>query len=183
MLNIGDDRSLSRPESLRVLEVCCRHAKFTRAAAELGVTPAAVSLRIRDLEAELGTKLFRRSGPKVEPTAAASVLALQISEALNLMRAAVSDCRGGAEPLRVTVVPTLAGRWLTPRLPGYHRMPDAVPVRLDVSAELRPERPSMSRCAPGGQLVRLRGDPADAGRVHADAQSGPGRHDRAVGAS
>ena len=54
------------------------------------------------------------------------------------MRAAVSDCRGGAEPLRLTVVPTLAGRWLTPRLPGYHRMPDAVPVRLDVSAELRP---------------------------------------------
>ena len=125
-------------ESLRVLEVCCRHANFTRAAAELGVTPAAVSLRIRDLEAELGTKLFRRSGPKVEPTAAASVLALQISEALNLMHAAVSDCRGGAEPLRVTVVPTLAGRWLTPRLPGYHRMPDAGPVRLDVSAELRP---------------------------------------------
>jgi LysR family glycine cleavage system transcriptional activator len=120
-----------------VLEVCCRHANFTRAAAELGVTPAAVSLRIRDLEAELGTKLFRRSGPKVEPTAAADALALQVSQALDLMRAAVRDCRGGVEPLRVTVVPTLARRWLAPRLPGYHRLSDAVAVRLDVSAELR----------------------------------------------
>ena len=125
-------------ELLRVLEACCRHANFTRAAAELGVTPAAVSLRIRDLEAELGTKLFRRSGPRVEPTPAAGALALQISQALDLIRAAIRDCRVSAEPLRVTSVPTLARRWLTPRLPSYHRLPDAGAVRLDVSAELRP---------------------------------------------
>jgi LysR family glycine cleavage system transcriptional activator len=124
-------------ESLRVFEACCRHANFTRAAAELGVTPAAVSLRIRDLEAEFGTKLFRRSGPRVEPTTAARALASRISEALNLMRTAVHECRSAAEPLRVTVVPTLAGRWLTPRLPGYHRRPGTAPIRLDVSAELR----------------------------------------------
>ena len=184
MLNIGDDRSLSALKSLRVLEVCCRHANFTRAAAELGVTPAAVSLQIRDLEAELGTKLFRRSGPKVEPTAAASVLALQISEALNLMHAAVSDCRGGAEPLRVTVVPTLAGRWLTPRLPGYHRMPDAGQVRLETTAELRPRETFDVALRTGlGNWSGFEAIPLMPVRVNADAESGPGCHDRAVGAS
>ena len=125
-------------ESLRVLEAGVRHANFTRAAAELGVTPAAISLRIRDLEAELGVRLFRRSGPNVTPTEAGTALAARMAQALGLIRSAVDDCRGAAEPLRVTAVPTFAMRWLTPRLAAYHALPDAVPITLDVSAELRP---------------------------------------------
>lgn len=125
-------------DSLRFLEAGARHANFTRAAAELGVTPAAVSLRIRDLEAELGVTLFRRSGPAVTPTEAGTALAARVAQALGLLRAAVEECRGAAEPLRVTAVPTFAMRWLTPRLAAYHALPDAVPIRLDVSAELRP---------------------------------------------
>jgi LysR family glycine cleavage system transcriptional activator len=125
-------------DSLRFLEAGVRHANFTRAAAELGVTPAAVSLRIRDLEAELGVTLFRRSGPAVTPTEAGVALAGRMARALGLIRSAVDDCRGAAEPLRVTAVPTFAMRWLTPRLAAYHALPGAVPIRLDVSAELRP---------------------------------------------
>ncbi|WP_395678255.1 LysR substrate-binding domain-containing protein [Inquilinus sp.] len=125
-------------DSLRFLEAGARHANFTRAADELGVTPAAVSLRIRDLEAELGVALFRRSGPAVTPTEAGAALAGRVAKALGLLRAAVEECRGTAEPLRVTAVPTFAMRWLTPRLAAYHASPDAVPIRLDVSAELRP---------------------------------------------
>lgn len=125
-------------ESLRVLEAGARHANFTRAAAELGVTPAAVSLRIRDLEAELGVKLFRRSGPNVTPTEAGAALAGRMAQALGLIRSAVEDCRGAAASLRVTAAPTFAMRWLTPRLAAYHALPDAVPITLDVSAELRP---------------------------------------------
>ena len=52
-----------------------RHGNFTRAAAELGVTPTAVSLRIRDLEAELGAELFHRSGPRIAATEAGAALA------------------------------------------------------------------------------------------------------------
>lgn len=125
-------------DSLRFLEAGARHANFTRAAAELGVTPAAVSLRIRDLEAELGVTLFRRSGPAVTPTEAGAALAARVARALGLLRAAVEECRGAAEPLRVTAVPTFAMRWLTPRLAAYHARPDAVPIQLDVAAELRP---------------------------------------------
>ncbi|MGO4724714.1 MULTISPECIES: LysR family transcriptional regulator [unclassified Inquilinus] len=125
-------------ESLRFLEACVRHGSFTRAAAELGVTPAAVSLRIRDLEAELEVTLFRRSGPKVTPTEAGVALAGRMAQALSVIRSAVDNCRDTADPLCVTAVPTFAMRWLTPRLAGYHALPDAVPIRLDVSAELRP---------------------------------------------
>ncbi|HWU79229.1 MAG TPA: LysR family transcriptional regulator, partial [Caulobacter sp.] len=55
-------RRLPPLESLRVFEACVRTASFTRAAVELGVTPSAVSLRIRDLEAEMGVALFHRAG-------------------------------------------------------------------------------------------------------------------------
>jgi LysR family transcriptional regulator, glycine cleavage system transcriptional activator len=124
-------------ESLRFVEACVRHGNFTRAAAELGVTPAAVSLRIRDLEAELGATLFHRSGPRIAPTRAAVELADRLGEALGLIRSAVDDIRSGTQPLRVTAVPTFAMRWLTPRLARYHALPNAMPITLDVSAELR----------------------------------------------
>jgi LysR family glycine cleavage system transcriptional activator len=124
-------------ESLRFVEACVRHRNFTRAAVELGVTPTAVSLRIRDLEAELGVTLFHRSGPRIAPTKAGVELADRLREALGLIRSAVDDLRSGTQPLRVTAVPTFAMRWLTPRLARYHALPNAVPIALDVSAELR----------------------------------------------
>ena len=127
-------------ESLRFLEASVRHGNFTRAAAELGVTPAAVSLRIRDLEADLGTRLFHRSGPRLAPTDAGVELARRVAEALRLVRAAVDDCVDAAGPLRVTAVPTFAMRWLVQRLPHYRALADAVPVELDISAERRPRQ-------------------------------------------
>jgi LysR family glycine cleavage system transcriptional activator len=124
-------------ESLRILEACVRHASFTRAADEIGVTPAAVSLRMRNLEAELATQLFIRSGPKLEPTPAAVALAARLSEALCMVQAAVADCRRSEQGLRLTAVPSFAARWLAPRLARYHQRPEAQPVQLDASVELR----------------------------------------------
>jgi LysR family glycine cleavage system transcriptional activator len=124
-------------ESLRVLECCVRLGSFTRAADEIGVTAAAVSLRIRNLEADLGTRLFVRSGPRLQPTAAANALAARVATALSDMHAAVAVCRGAVQTLRVTAPPSFASRWLAPRLARYHARADAVPIQIDCSAELR----------------------------------------------
>jgi LysR family transcriptional regulator, glycine cleavage system transcriptional activator len=124
-------------ESLRILESCVRHASFTRAADEIGVTPAAISLRVRNLERELGVRLFERSGPRLKATAKASSLATRLADALSEMHAAVADCSTQPQILRVTAPPSFASRWLAPRLARYHRMPGSVPVHLDCSAELR----------------------------------------------
>ena len=130
-------RRLPSLESLRFVEACVRHGNFTRAAAELGVTPTAVSLRIRDLEADLGAELFHRSGPRIAATEAGAALAGRIGEALDQIRLAVEAFRGGDHALRVTCAPTFGMRWLAPRLARYHALPDAVPIALDVAAELR----------------------------------------------
>jgi len=124
-------------ESLRVLECCVRLGSFTRAADEIGVTAAAVSLRIRNLEAELGTCLFERSGPRLQSTAAAIALAARLAVALREMHEAVAVCRGDTQTLRVTAPPSFASRWLAPRLARYHQRADAVPIQIDCSAEVR----------------------------------------------
>lgn len=131
-------RRLPPLESLRVFEASARHANFSRAANELGVTPAAVSLRVRDLERDLGQRLFVRSGPRIALTEAGAELAARLAEVMALTRSAVAACRSTEAPLRVTVTPTFAARWLTPRLPRYHALPDAARIRLDVSIDLRP---------------------------------------------
>ncbi|MBV8803806.1 MAG: LysR family transcriptional regulator, partial [Sinobacteraceae bacterium] len=61
-------RPLPSLESLRVFAACVRHGNFSKAAAELGITPTAVSQRMRALEAQLGIKLFRRHGPRLTTT-------------------------------------------------------------------------------------------------------------------
>ena len=47
-------------DAMRFFEVAARHQSFAGAARELGVTPGAVSHRVRKLEAYLGVALFER---------------------------------------------------------------------------------------------------------------------------
>jgi LysR family transcriptional regulator, glycine cleavage system transcriptional activator len=127
-----------RLESLRVLAACVRLGNFSRAAAELGITPTAVSQRIRALEAQIGVTLFRRHGPKLTTTDRARALGQRINDALELMRGAVDDCRRIKHPLRVTCAPTFASRWLVPRLVSYQTLPGANPIALDATQTLSP---------------------------------------------
>lgn len=123
-------------ESLRILEACVSAGSFARAAEGLCLTPAAVSLRIRSLEAEFGRLLFVRSGRRVVPTPAASVLAGRIREALDGIAGALDEFQGATPPLRLTAPPTFASRWLAPRLARYSTTGASV-IEVDVSADIR----------------------------------------------
>src|SRR6202008_1863149 len=65
-------------EWLRGFEACARLRSFSRAADEIGITQAAMSMRIRDLEARLGTRLFHRTRPQITLTREGARLASQI---------------------------------------------------------------------------------------------------------
>ncbi|TIU15716.1 MAG: LysR family transcriptional regulator, partial [Mesorhizobium sp.] len=54
-------RLLPGTRALRTLEAAARHLNFTRAADELGLTPAAVSHQIKEIEDQLGIVLFTRT--------------------------------------------------------------------------------------------------------------------------
>ena len=120
-------------ESLRVLAACVRHRSFSRAASELHLTPSAVSLRMRNLEAALGVELFVRHGPKLDVTEHGLLLAAKVDEAIATIQSAVDQCRRRQRALRVTCAPTFATRWLIPRLAAYHALPDSQAITLDAS--------------------------------------------------
>ncbi|HEX6121329.1 MAG TPA: transcriptional regulator GcvA [Dongiaceae bacterium] len=132
---------MSKPVNLAALrgfEAAARHLSFTRAAAELNVTPAAVSHAIRELELDFKVRLFERSSRVVRLTPAGETLSRAVAEGLGTIGRAVQRLRAvdGRPKLMVTISPSLAAKWLVPRLDGFlERHPEA-DVRIDVSQRL-----------------------------------------------
>ena len=123
--------------ALRAFEAAARHESFAKAADELAVTPAAVSQQIRQLEADLGVTLFRRLPRGLVLTQAGRSALPEFGQAFAHLSRAVEGLRGGSlvGPLVVSVIPSLAGRWLVPRL---GRFVAAYPeIEITVRSELR----------------------------------------------
>src|SRR5712671_341028 len=107
---------------LRVFDAAARHLSFKKAAAELGVTPTAISHQIRLLEQHCGQPLFRRRPRPLALTAAGQRLFPVIRDGLAKFAIAFSSVRGDKRvPLRVTATNAFAGRWLVPRLPSWRK--------------------------------------------------------------
>ncbi len=102
--------------ALRMFEATARHASFTKAAAELHVTQAAVSHQLRALEEQLGIKLFQRSTRRINLTPAGQRLLPAVSDAFETLSRAVADIGRGERLLSITTTPSFGTRWLAPRL-------------------------------------------------------------------
>lgn len=76
---------------LLTFEAAARHLNFARAAAELGVTPTAVSRTIKTVEAQLNVRLFNRTTRSVSLTEAGSSLNSKMAPALALIRNSLSE--------------------------------------------------------------------------------------------
>jgi LysR family glycine cleavage system transcriptional activator len=111
-------RTLPPLNSLRAFECAARHMSFTLASGELNVTPAAVSHQVKVLETHLGVSLFTRLTRKLLLTETGERLLPEISESFTRMKAAVSAINANSinERLTLRLGPSLAARWLSPRL-------------------------------------------------------------------
>jgi LysR family glycine cleavage system transcriptional activator len=115
-------RLLPGMRALRTLEAAARHLNFTRAADELGLTAAAVSHQIKELEDQLGLVLFTRTSRTMRLTEAGSLLYDAAGDALDLLNRAVSRAQKtarGAGQLKVSVDPHFATRWLMRRVEAF----------------------------------------------------------------
>jgi len=74
---------------LRALGAVARHASFSRAAGELGVTQPAVSMQVRQLEETLGQPLLERVGKRAFPTRAGEILLAHAARAFHEIDAGV----------------------------------------------------------------------------------------------
>ncbi|MFD4840345.1 transcriptional regulator GcvA [Achromobacter sp. NPDC058515] len=130
-------RSLPPLGALRAFEAAARHLSFTRAAAELCVTQAAISHQVRQLEQWLGQPLFTRKGHTLSLTHKGAAYLTDLSLAFDNLAAATERVREArVEPLRITVLPSFATRWLLPRLPAFRARHPDVDLRVTSAVEL-----------------------------------------------
>ena len=118
--------------ALHAFEVAGRLGSFALAAAELGVTAAAVSRHVRNLENDLGLILFRRGPRSIALTADGARLAARLGEGFAILFD--FEPAGAArtqEKVVLEVDTDLAMTWLLPRLT------EAVLQRLDVRLDIR----------------------------------------------
>jgi LysR family glycine cleavage system transcriptional activator len=133
---------ISHLNALRALEATLRLGSFTKAARELGITPAAAGQRVRLLEEYLGVVLFERSGAGIRPTTKAQDVEKKLTEGfINIALAlkALSP-KSSSESLRITLPESFAENWLTPALTGlYEQYPNLnlylEPTNRDVDLE------------------------------------------------
>jgi LysR family transcriptional regulator, glycine cleavage system transcriptional activator len=123
--------------ALKAFEAAARHLSVKKAAAELSVTPAAVSHQVRALEEYLGVELFHRYNRAIELTDAARACLPKLSEGFDCLAKAVDVVRSQKSTgmLTVSAAPSFAARWLMPRLHRFFEAHPEVDVRL--SARIR----------------------------------------------
>lgn len=117
-------KSLPPLIELRAFEAAARHLSFKAAAAELGVTPTAVSHQIRLLEGYCGQPLFRRRPRPLTLSPAGLQIYPVVNECLARMAVAVAGARVGTRDsrLRITGTNAFVARWLVPRLPLWRTL-------------------------------------------------------------
>ena len=125
---------------LLAFEAVARARSFTRAAAQLGMSPSAISHAMRGLEARLGVRLLARTTRSVAPTPEGELL-------LNALRPALDGIARGLETLasnrdilsgqlRLTTFATAAEAVLAPALPAFLLAHPNVSLEVSLDAGL-----------------------------------------------
>ncbi|MEQ5775823.1 MULTISPECIES: LysR substrate-binding domain-containing protein [unclassified Thalassospira] len=117
--NIHIKRGFLPLAPLPAFEAAARHQSFSRAAEELNLTHGAISRAVAQIEERLGVDLFVRRNRRVYLTRAGERLLRTAETVLHDLDRAVEDIhRHDAQSpiLSVSCEPSLAMRWLMPRL-------------------------------------------------------------------
>ncbi len=124
--------------AIRTFEAAARVGSFALAASELGVTPSAVSLQVKQLEEHVGVPLFHRVRRSVVLTDAGRRYAEEIAGALARIAAATRSLEdaGKGGILTVHSTPSFATQWLMPRLSRFRALHPSIDVRLQASTDL-----------------------------------------------
>ena len=133
--SIGRRRDLPPLATLRAFEAAARHLSFRAAAAELGVTPTAISHQIRLLEATLGQAMFVRHVRRVSLTPAGALLYPILRDGFDAFERGVVQLRRAR--LRTTVVVSatrlFTARLLVPAVGGFAAAHPAIDLHLHAS--------------------------------------------------
>jgi LysR family glycine cleavage system transcriptional activator len=130
-------RRLPPLTAIRAFEAAARNENFTAAAAELGMTQAAVSYQVKALEERLGAPLFVRERGRARLTALGARLLPALSQAFDAIEAAFAAHSAEDESLlSVTTTPTFANAWLAWCLGAFQMRHPDLAVRMTTGNEV-----------------------------------------------
>ena len=125
-------RKLPPLRSLQAFEAAARLGSFKSAAAELHVSPTAISHQVRLLETTCGHRLFLRHPQALELTGAGATLYPGLRDGFDALVSAVASIAEAGRPvaLRVTSPNAFASRWLVPRLSDWRQRYPEIPLEI-----------------------------------------------------
>lgn len=128
-------RLLPSPGALYVFEAAARHGSFSRAGEALGMSQAAVSYAIRNLEEGLGARLFVRRRTGVELTEAGGRFYADVAIGLAYIKRSAEHIRGRSRTPHVTVSGStaFASYWMLPRLAAFRASFADIDLRLQTT--------------------------------------------------
>ncbi len=124
--------------ALRAFNAASKTCSFTRAAGELSLTQSAISRHIRNLETELDIRLFKRKGRELSLTADGEALKDVVEAAFDQLSSGLNAIRrkANAPRLSVSLLPSLATKWLVPLLGEFASIAPDVDVHIQCSRSL-----------------------------------------------
>jgi DNA-binding transcriptional LysR family regulator len=107
--------------ALAAFEAAARHLSLTRAAAELNVTPGAVSKQVKSLEQQIGRPLFLRLHRAIELTPEGHAVFQSLKDAFERVAGTIRQVGRMGSPRSVSIGTTMAFAqlWLMPRLGDF----------------------------------------------------------------
>lgn len=137
---MAGDQELPPLNAIRAFEAAARRGSFAEAAKDLHVTHWAIGKQIRLLEDWLGVPLFERRTRGVALTDQGADLLTDVSSALSRLTSAAGRLRGPQSArrvsgvVRVNVLPSVALRWLLPRLAKFQESYSSVDVKVSTTS-------------------------------------------------
>ncbi|MFC3783908.1 LysR family glycine cleavage system transcriptional activator [Sphingopyxis italica] len=123
--------------AVRTFEAAGRLQNFSRAAEELGLTQAAVSYQVRQLEDRLGRALFVREKGRVRLSETGQRLLPAISNAFATMGDAFAALGSDeADVLTINAATSFGGTWLSARIGSFQLQYPELAVRMAMSNQL-----------------------------------------------
>ena len=130
-------RKLPPLTAIRAFEAAARNENFTAAAAELGMTQAAVSYQVKALEERVGAPLFIREKGRARLTPLGHRLLPALSQAFDAIEAAFESNRAEDESLlTITTTVTFANTWLAWCLGAFQIRHPELAVRMSTGNEV-----------------------------------------------
>lgn len=125
--------------ALRTLEAAGRHRNFTKAADELGLTPAAVSHQVKEFQEQLGVTLFERTGREMRHTPAGEAIHIAIGQALRELAKAGMRAQKirSSTRLQISTPASIATKWLLPRINKFMLLRPDVDVGIDITKNVQ----------------------------------------------